>query len=66
MHLKVVFTTLQFTSYRCYGEAHCSKNQSNGRKTEIECDLQFLWCYSLHIVVEELELAGPGADAVLQ
>ena len=66
MHLKVVFTTLQFTSYRCYGEAHNSENRLKERKLEIESDLQFLWSYSLHWVTEDLELAGPGADVVLQ
>jgi hypothetical protein len=66
MHLKVVFTTLQFTSYRCYGEGYDSKNQPEWRKLETDSDLQFLWCYSRHRVAEELELAGPGADVVLQ
>jgi hypothetical protein len=66
MHLKVVFTTLQFTSYRCYGEAHNIENQSKERKIEIKSDLQLLWCYSLHTVAEGLELAEPDADVVLQ
>lgn len=66
MHLKVVFTTLQFTRYRCYGEAHYGKKQSKRRKLGIESDSQFLWCYKLHMVVEGLELAEPGADVILQ
>jgi len=66
MHLKVVFTALQFTSYRSYGEACNRKTQSEGIKTEIEPDLQIFWCYSLHMVVEGLKLVGPRADVVLQ
>lgn len=44
----MVFTILQFTGYRCYGEKARSKALSAGLKNEIEALLHLFRLYRLH------------------
>jgi hypothetical protein len=66
VHLKVVFTTLQFTSYRCYGEEYQSKSQAEDWKAEIEHDMQRSRHHSHHKVTDRTEQTWLGVDLILQ
>jgi hypothetical protein len=66
VHLEVVFTTLQFTSYRCYGEESQSASQEKCGKTKTEPDMHFFWHHSHHDIAGGAKSAGLNLNVILQ
>jgi len=63
---RVVFTSLQFTSYRCYGEESFETTGEDSRKSGIEPGLQPLVPHSRHNISDRAEAARLGLDVFLQ